>query len=103
MPDLTTTLEKLLNSKVNIDGKNKNIFTELIKVLIVKALKGDTRAINMILERIAGKEVQPIEVSGKGGQGIKIDAASTLSEIDRRLSEIIESGEGNLSKAQTKD
>jgi len=63
---LTTTLKKLLDYEIEVvdpisNEKVKKPIYELINLqLLSKAIKGDTKAIDMVFDRIEGKANQPI-------------------------------------------
>ena len=45
-------------------GEDKQTHKAVVAALLAKAMSGNTNAINVVLERIEGKAVQPIEMSG---------------------------------------
>ena len=42
----------------------------MVKAMITKAIDGDVNAFNSLMDRVAGKPAQALEVSGEGGQPI---------------------------------
>lgn len=103
MADVAKQLEKLLNEQIETDGKSSKVLEMVLKILLSKALKGDIKAINAILDRTMGKPQQQLEVSGKDDKPINFDASKSIQEIDRRVAEIIGARAATISTPSTED
>lgn len=66
---LTLTLRKLLDTPV--PGKDITYAEAVIRRLVAEAMKGSTKAANIILERIDGKVIQQVEVTTPDPHGIE--------------------------------
>lgn len=79
---LTEELERLLEQEVP-NGNGQTWAFRIAKALVVKAAKGDVRAINEIGNRLEGKPLQAIEMD--------VDATSTLGErLEKARKRVIE-------------
>lgn len=103
MSNVIEQLKKLLNEVVEIDGKSEQLQEVLLKVLLTKALQGETKALNLILEYIAAKPTQSIELSGKNDSAIEFDSNRAIQAIDERVKGLIGSGENTVSSSSIKD
>jgi hypothetical protein len=63
-PKKLPPLDKLLADVLGTDGESKSEAEKIIEALMVKALKGDTRAAEILLERGYGKVKQELDVKG---------------------------------------
>jgi len=71
LPDLKKILAESLNEKrIGKDGKKHRAIDVVINTLIVKAAKGDVRAIELLLDRGYGKPNQALQVTN-----VNIDVA----------------------------
>lgn len=70
----------------------KGVMDSIVLGLLSKARKGDVAAAKEILDRYYGKQVDKVELTGKDGQPLAIEHSVGLSEAQRRLRAIIDSG-----------
>jgi hypothetical protein len=63
-----------------LTGEDKQTHKAIIAALLAKAMSGKTDAINVVLERIEGKAVQPMEMIGDD-QGNLVDAMDLPLEL----------------------
>ena len=84
-PSKENCLTSLLKEAMKmVDKKKKLTYAQLLVItLINRALLGDTKAIDMILDRVDGKVVQP--VSGPGGGPIPFDLERKVIYIGKGL------------------
>lgn len=69
------------------DDKGTSEDVEIVKALIKKAKDGDTKAIDIVFDRIEGKAPQSIDITTDGD---KISGSATeLGELARRMSQEI--------------
>lgn len=103
MPEITDRLNEILDSTVIHIGKQVSVKDVLLATLIDKAFKGDLKSIQLLLDRAYGKASDKIEVTGKDGQSLGFDNASTLQEIDNRLAELLGDGENKPNSPEITD
>lgn len=70
----------------------KSVMDSIVLALLGKARKGDLGAAKEILDRYYGKQTEKMELTGKDGQPLAIEHSIGLSEAQRRLRAIIDSG-----------
>jgi hypothetical protein len=63
-PKKIPELDKLLADVLSVEKNDKNQAQLIIEALILKALKGDVRAAEVLLDRCYGKAKQEIAVEG---------------------------------------
>lgn len=88
----TTLLKRLLKQKVDIKDQNGNVILKATKKRVIllkwmeKAMQGDVRAIEGVIDRVEGKAMQSVAISGSS----KILTETTLSpEQEKSLAESI--------------
>lgn len=74
IPDVRTQIKELFGKKKRVldpltgNHKSQSIQRQVILAQIGRALKGDTKAFNSLIDRLEGKAVQPI--SGPDGEAL---------------------------------
>ncbi len=71
---------------------DKSVMDSIVLALLGKARKGDISAAKEILDRYYGKQTEKMELTGKDGQPLAVEHSVGLSEAQRRLRAIIDSG-----------
>lgn len=56
--------------------------------LLGKALKGDVAAIREVMDRLDGKALSKVEVTGKGGAPLQVDHKVQLESIYKNMNEV---------------
>lgn len=74
-PKKLPEIDKLLADVLGEDGKNSEA-KAILKALLTKAKKGDTRAAEILLDRAYGKPKQPIAIEGEPIKSFVIKRAS---------------------------
>ena len=103
MPEITDRLNELLESSITFNGKEAYVKDLLLAKLIDKAIKGDIKSIQLLLDRAYGKASEKIEVTGKDGKSFGFDNHIALQEVDKRIAELIEHTENNINSSEITD
>lgn len=74
-PKKLPEIDKLLADVLGEDGENSEA-KAILKALLTKAKKGDTRAAEILLDRAYGKPKQPIAIEGEPIKSFVIKRAS---------------------------
>lgn len=85
--NVSTILTKLLDRTIKIDikeagkvKKSTKTYAEAIALKVIQqSLKGNMRALKILLERTEGKPLQRTEITGIGGEPIQIDQPVKLN------------------------
>lgn len=79
-----------------LTGEDKKTHEAIIAALLTKAMAGKTDAINVVLERIEGKAVQPIEMSGADDKNLVAVEELPLELRVEILRQMLADAEGEL-------
>lgn len=111
-PKGALSLKERLNKYLEMEMKtkmpdgtitDKQVLDNVILSLLAKAIKGDVRAIEVVLERQFGKEADKVELTGRDGQPIEIEHSRRLQEVYGRAAEAFDTGPGISSTGLTKN
>lgn len=94
LPELKEVMERLLSENItdNKSGKEIQILEAVLRTLQAKALKGDMRAIQELLDRFYGKPKQYTDVT-TNGENISTQFPTIEQFYGRNKSEVGESDE----------
>lgn len=81
-PKKLPEIDKLLADVLGEDGEN-NEAKAILKALVVKAKRGDTRAAEILLDRAYGKAKQHIAIEGEPIRSFVIKDASGKDALDQ--------------------
>lgn len=79
-----------------LSGDDKQTHKAVVAALLAKAMSGNTNAINVVLERIEGKAVQPIEMSGPDDKNLVAVEELPLELRVEILRQMLADAEGEL-------
>jgi len=90
--DIKEVLKDLLSQEKN----NTQLIDGLMSVVVNKALKGDLKAVDMLLSYTYGKPTQKTEITGSEGEAIQIKHDLSKLSVDelKQLKEITTKLEG---------
>lgn len=98
---LSKLLEKALTQQIDVrdgTGEKKQVAELIVASMLKQALKGDMRAQKEIWDRIEGKAVAIMELTGKDGSPIALETPGLLA-INSRIEELSRAGENSDNKA----
>lgn len=87
-----------LTQQVKMPGggfQDQTLLDGAILSLIAQAHRGNVPALKELFERVFGKEVEKLELTGKDGQSLSIEHSARLSEARCRLRDALSGGPGN--------
>lgn len=79
-PELGPAIRKLLREKDESGQTNKE---KVARALMVRALAGEIEAIKVVLDRVDGKVPSPVEMSGPGGEPLRVETFDYHAAIAR--------------------
>jgi hypothetical protein len=90
-------LQEYLQSPMKYKGEDKLIGDLLVRRMVAAALSGNTRMMDSIWEKIEGKAIARMELTGKDGEPIK--QSVELPATSARIEEILKRGATASDKA----
>lgn len=84
---------RVLAKRMPKDKQRRTYIEAMAEQIVIAAVKGDVRAVQEITDRLDGKAVQAVALSGEGGGPIPFADVSPAENL-KRIAELVSKGRG---------